>query len=91
MRVCADAPLASERTVWLDGEPREVDPQEFAPDLSSVGGLRVTPWAERRHSSRRGPLRSRYRQPFGSFAGELPDGLVLASGHGVMEWHDARW
>jgi hypothetical protein len=36
-------------------------------------------------------IRSRYRQPFGTFAGELPGGLALASGHGVMEWHEARW
>ena len=86
-----DAPQASERTVWLDGEPREVEPQEFAPDLSAVGGLRFSAWAERRDSSRRGPVRSDYRQPFGEFAGELPDGLALAAGHGVMEWHDARW
>ena len=33
-----DAPSSSERTVWVDGEPHEVPPQEFADDLSSVGG-----------------------------------------------------
>ncbi len=34
---------------------------------------------------------SRYRQPFGTFAGTLPGGLVLAEGIGVMESHDVRW
>ncbi len=86
-----DAPEASERTVWIDGEPHEVEPQGFAPDLSLVGGLRFTAWSERRDSTRRGPVRSDYRQPFGEFSGELPGGLALASGHGVMEWHAARW
>jgi hypothetical protein len=36
-------------------------------------------------------MRSRYRQPFGTFAGELPGGLRLAEGYGVMEEHDVRW
>jgi hypothetical protein len=36
-------------------------------------------------------VRSDYRQPFGTFSGALPPGLELASGFGVMEWHDARW
>ena len=34
---------------------------------------------------------SRYRQPFGTFAGELPGGLELAEGYGVMEDHDVHW
>ena len=36
-------------------------------------------------------VRSSYRQPFGAFFGELPGGLRLAEGWGVMEWHDVRW
>jgi Domain of unknown function (DUF2804), C-terminal len=86
-----DAPTASERTVWVDGEPREVEPQEFAADLSRVGGLAFSPWAVREHSMSLGLVRSRYSQPFGAFAGELPGGLVLAEGHGVMEEHDVTW
>jgi hypothetical protein len=35
-------------------------------------------------------IRSRYRQPFGSFSGSL-DGIELESGLGVMEFHEARW
>jgi len=37
-------------------------------------------------------VRSRYRQPFGTFSGELPGtGIALASGFGVMEDHDVWW
>ena len=86
-----DGPGASERTVWVDGEPHEVQHQEFAADLSRVGGLRFRAWSERAEHTNWFLLRSDYRQPFGSFAGELPGGLVLRSGHGVMEWHDVRW
>jgi hypothetical protein len=86
-----DAPQASERTVWVDGEPEEVEPQPFAPDLSSVGSLRFSEWASRVDDTNRLLLRSRYRQPFGSFEGELPGGVRLVAGYGVMEWHDVRW
>lgn len=86
-----DAPTASERTVWVDGEPHEVGPQPFAADLSSVDGLRFTPWCERQDHTNRWIFRTDYRQPFGAFSGELPGGLVLDSGHGVMEWHDVHW
>ncbi|MBD0283045.1 MAG: DUF2804 family protein [Thermoleophilaceae bacterium] len=86
-----DAPEASERTVWVDGEPHEVGPQPFAADLSRVGGLRFTPWSVREDDTNLLLVRSRYRQPFGTFAGELPGGLALESGQGVMEWHDAIW
>jgi hypothetical protein len=86
-----DAVQASERTVWVDGEPSEAGPVEFAPDLSRVGGLEFSAWSAREHHTRRGPFRSDYRQPFGSFRGELPGGLELAEGYGVMEWHDALW
>ena len=37
----------SERTVWVDGEPHEVGPLEFADDLSRVGGLEFSAWSER--------------------------------------------
>jgi Protein of unknown function (DUF2804) len=86
-----DAPESSERTVWVDGEPVEAGPVAFADDLSRVGGLEFTPWCAREDHTRRLLFRSDYAQPFGSFQGELPGGLRLASGHGVMEWHDVRW
>jgi Domain of unknown function (DUF2804), C-terminal len=86
-----DSPQASERTVWVDGQPHEVEPLAFAEDLSAVGGLRFTEWSAREDHTNRLVMRSDYRQPFGSFAGELPGGLELESGYGVMEWHDVRW
>ncbi|MEV4422696.1 DUF2804 family protein [Patulibacter sp. NPDC049589] len=36
-------------------------------------------------------IRSSYEQPFGTFTGVLPGGVVLREGFGVMERHDARW
>jgi Protein of unknown function (DUF2804) len=86
-----DAPEASERTVWIDGEPHEVEPQPFAGDLSRVGDLAFEPWSAREHSMSLGLVRSRYVQPFGSFSGELPGGLSLAEGYGVMEDHEVAW
>jgi Protein of unknown function (DUF2804) len=86
-----DAPTSSERTVWVDGEPREIPPQEFAADLSSVGGLRFRAWSARESSLNLIVMRNRYRQPFGELSGELPGGLRLAAGHGVMEEHDVLW
>jgi hypothetical protein len=86
-----DAPEASERTVWVDGEPHEVPPQAFAADLSRVGDLRFDAWCAREDHTNRLLLRSDYRQPFGRFSGALPGGLQLESGHGVMEWHDVHW
>jgi hypothetical protein len=91
-----DDPRASERTVWVDGEPREIGVNSFAADLSSVafeegGRLDFTEWAARVEDTDYKLLKSRYRQPFGTFAGELPGGLELAEGYGVMEDHDVHW
>jgi hypothetical protein len=86
-----DPPTESERTVWIDGEPGEASPCEFADDLSSVDGLRFEPEAERERNENFLILRSRYRQPFGTFSGELPGGLELAEACGVMEHHDVWW
>ena len=91
-----DGAHASERTVWLDDAPREVGPVDFAHDLSQVsfadgGSLRFTQWAARRERINLLFVRSRYVQPFGTFAGELPGGLELAEGRGVMEDHDVWW
>lgn len=88
-----DGATASERTVWVDGEPVEVAPSDFAPDLSRVGELAFHEWpgSARVDDTNLGLFRSRYRQPFGSFSGTLPNGLALAEGWGVMEAHDVRW
>ncbi|HEY6397742.1 MAG TPA: DUF2804 family protein [Solirubrobacteraceae bacterium] len=81
----------SERTVWLDGEPSEPVPSVFADDLSGVDGLRFEAEAERERNENFLIVRSRYRQPFGTFTGELPGGLELATGYGVMERHEVWW
>jgi hypothetical protein len=86
-----DPPAGSERTVWVDGEPREVAPCHFAADLSGVDGLRFTAEATRARRDNFLVLASAYRQPFGTFSGELPGGIELAEGYGVMEEHEAWW
>ena len=88
-----DAPVRSERTVWVDGVAQEAGPVVFGAALDTVGGLRFTAEAERRRHDRVafGLVESEYRQPFGGFAGTLPGGIALADGRGVMERHRARW
>jgi hypothetical protein len=86
-----DAEWGSERRVWRGDRAVEVAPLEFAPDLSRVGALEFTPWTERVENVNLLLIRSRYRQPFGAFSGELPDGTRLREGYGVMEEHDALW
>jgi Protein of unknown function (DUF2804) len=83
--------VASERTVWIDGDAHEVPAQEFAPDLSRVGELDFREWSAREARMNLLVMRNRYRQPFGEFSGTLPGGLALAEGYGVMEEHDVLW
>ncbi|GAC1321980.1 MAG: hypothetical protein NVSMB25_16500 [Thermoleophilaceae bacterium] len=91
-----DAPRGSERALWVDGSAVEVAAVSFAADLSRIelgggGALRFEPWSERAARTNLLLLRSSYRQPFGTFSGDLPGGLRLVEGHGVIEWHDAHW
>jgi hypothetical protein len=86
-----DPGSGSERTVWIEGEPREAGPCKFADDLRSVDGLRFAPEAVRERHDNLVLIRSSYRQPFGTFSGELPGRVALAEGYGVMEEHDAWW
>jgi hypothetical protein len=90
-----DPPTGSERAIWLDGEPFEPAPVAFdglaAIDFADGARLDFAAEAERRREDNRLVVRSRYRQPFGRFAGALPGGLELEGGLGVMEHHDARW
>lgn len=86
-----DPPTNSERTVWVDGIPREVGPPTFAPDLSRVDELQFAPEASLERHQNLGLIRSAYRQPFGSFSGALAGEINLQEGYGVMEEHDARW
>ena len=91
-----DGAAASERTLWQDGTPRELGPVGFAADLSQVsfaegGRLEFTQWAARRERVNLVLVRSAYVQPFGTSTGELPGGIRLAEGSGVMEDHDVWW
>jgi uncharacterized protein DUF2804 len=86
-----DPATASERTVWIDGEPSEAAPSVFADGLSAVDRLRFESEAERERNENFLIVRSRYRQPFGTFSGELPGGFELADGYGVMEHHTVWW
>jgi hypothetical protein len=86
-----DPPTQSERTVWVDGLPHEVAPCTFAEDLTSVDGLDFQAEAGPERRQNLVLVRSRYRQPFGTFGGELPGGIALAEGFGVMEEHEAVW
>lgn len=91
-----DPPRGSERAVWVAGEPREVGPVQFAPDLSRLSGqdgseLCFQPLAERSRRERLLVVSSDYRAPFGVFSGTLPGGFELTRGLGVMEHHRARW
>ena len=90
-----DAPEHSERTLWLDGEPSELPPVEFAPDLSWISGpgleLTFSEWSAREDDTNALLLKSKYRQPFGTFRGKLSPGTELREGYGVMESHDVFW
>ncbi len=90
-----DAAAASERTVWVDGEPHELGPVAFdgldGVAFAEGGGLRFTLEAARARRERLVVVASDYEQPFGTFAGTLPRAGALRSGLGVMERHDARW
>lgn len=91
-----DPPQGSERAVWIDGEPHETAPVDFAADLGSIhcedgSELRFQALAERARRENLLIVSSDYRAPFGRFTGTLPGGVELASGLGVMEHHRARW
>jgi hypothetical protein len=91
-----DAPEASERTVWVNGEPHEVAPVRFEPRLEGVefadgGSLRFAAEATVARRENLVLLRSDYEQPFGTFSGALPVAGELREGFGVMERHEVRW
>jgi hypothetical protein len=91
-----DPDSGSERAVWVAGEPHEVPPVSFSPDLRRIRAadgseLRFHTEAERSHRQNLLLVKSDYRAPFGSFSGTLPGGAELAHGLGVVEWHRALW
>jgi hypothetical protein len=91
-----DDPCTSERTVWIDGRPREVGPVEFEDGLAGVRSrdgseLRFHAWSAREDHANLLVFRTDYRAPFGTFSGTLPGGVALAEGYGVMEEYDVYW
>jgi hypothetical protein len=90
-----DAPTGSERAVWIDGIPTDVAPVTFDLPLTEIRGdglaLHCAHEAVRERDDNLLLMRSRYAQPFGTFSGELPGGVRLAEGYGVMERHDVHW
>jgi hypothetical protein len=91
-----DAPYNSERTLWLNGQAKEIGPVEFTDDLSSVTFADGSVLNFRQESVRQRRdnlllIRSSYSQPFGTFSGTLPGGIELSEAYGVMEHHEAYW
>jgi Protein of unknown function (DUF2804) len=91
-----DSAKDSERTIWLDGVPFEPGPVEFSANLSRIAfaegaELAFEEWSARQDRTNLLVLRSRYRQPFGTFTGSLPGGVQLVRGFGVVEEHDVYW
>jgi hypothetical protein len=91
-----DSERGSERSIWIDGEPFEPGPVSFSDDLARIefsegGALDFSEWAARADSTNVLLVRSRYRQPFGTFTGSFPGGVQLQRGYGVVEVHDAHW
>ena len=85
----------SERAIWVDGEePREPAPVDFegldAIAFADGSRLDFSAEAERSADENKILVKSKYRQPFGTFSGSL-DGIELADGIGVMESHEATW
>ena len=91
-----DTPTSSERTIWIEDQAREVGPNTFAPDLSSVsfsegGKLNFQPEQLIEHHDNYLVIRSDYFHWFGTYAGTLPGGIELREAYGVRERHDAVW
>jgi hypothetical protein len=86
-----DPASGSERTIWVDGQAREAPPSSFARDLTTVDGLEFAAEEGLSRNENLVLVRSRYQQPFGTFSGELPGGIRLAEGFGVMEEHEVWW
>ncbi len=91
-----DAPVGSERTLWVDGVAQELPPARFDENLGAVtfddnSVLRFAEEARRARADDFKLFASDYIQPFGTFSGTLPGGVIVARGWGVMEAHSVRW
>ena len=91
-----DLPTNSERTVWVDSVPKEIDPVRIDDDLAGVtfaDGERLDfqSKAIRETHDNLLVIRSNYRHPFGTYSGTLPGNIQLRNAYGVMEDHDVYW
>ncbi|MCM3870322.1 MAG: DUF2804 domain-containing protein [Pyrinomonadaceae bacterium] len=91
-----DTPDQSERTIWIEDDAKEVGPNSFAEDLSTVsfaegGTLRFQPEALIEHHDNFLLIRSDYFHWFGTYTGTLPGGIELREAYGVRERHNALW
>jgi hypothetical protein len=92
----ADSPTSSERTLWIEGVGKEIDPVRFTPDGLTVtfsDGARLAFRQEAVISKRVNlvVIKSRYDHGFGVWEGTLRGGLVVRDGVGIREYMDAVW
>ena len=95
----------TENALWIDGTPAALPAVTFSPaaglvpwTIRSADGavdLVFTPRGQRAENVNLGFVSSRYRQPFGSFTGQLRDArgrtVRIAAMPGVTEDHGAVW
>jgi hypothetical protein len=91
-----DTPENSERTIWINGESREIAPVTFSDDLSIVsfaegGELRFQPEALIEQHENFLLIRDDYYHWFGTYTGTLPGGIEIREAYGVRERHNALW
>lgn len=90
-----------ENVAWIDGEPQAVGPVHISLPQTAAGPWRVQSAdgrvdlafhaeGQRSQTVDLKLIRSRYLQPFGTFAGTL-DGIAVEALPGVTEDHEARW
>lgn len=91
-----DTPVNSERTIWIEGDAREIGPNTFSEDLSTVGFAEGGTLSFKREALLEKHdnflvIRSDYFHWFGTYSGTLPGGIELQEAFGVCERHDALW
>lgn len=91
-----DLATNSERTLWVDGVPKEIGPVGIDEELTKItfaDGCRLNFASEAVRETHDNWLliRSNYRHPFGTYSGILPGNIQLQEAHGVMENHNVFW
>ena len=93
-----DAPAGSERTVWVDGAPREVAARDVRARTSARSRRRrlevlrfAARGAPRARATTSAPALATTSSRSARSPGALPGGSRSREGWGVMERHDVRW